>query len=50
MKKIVTNYVSFCSSTMLTSKTKTEIIENHSEFLGAGIAAINLFQVDVDKR
>jgi len=30
-KKIVTNYVSCCSSTMLTAKM-TEIIEKHSEF------------------
>jgi len=33
-KKIVTNYVCFCSSRMLTSKIMTEIIENHSEFSG----------------
>jgi len=33
-KKIVTNNVCFCSSTMLTSKIITEIIENHSEFSG----------------
>ena len=32
--KIVTNNVCFCSSTMLTSKIITEIIENHSEFFG----------------
>jgi len=33
-KKIVTNYVCFCSSTMLTSKIITEIIEKHSKFSG----------------
>ena len=33
-KKIVTNYVCFCSSTTLTSKIITEIIENHSKFFG----------------
>jgi len=33
-KKIVTNYVCFCSSTMLTSKIITEMIENHSELSG----------------
>ena len=33
-KKIVTYYVCFCSSAMLTSKIITEIIENHSEFSG----------------
>jgi len=33
-KKIVSNYVFFCSSTMLTLKIITEIIENHSEFSG----------------
>ena len=33
-KKIVTNYVSFCSSITLTSKIITKIIENHSEFVG----------------
>jgi len=30
--KFVTNYVCFCSLTMLTSKIITEIIENHTEF------------------
>ena len=35
-KKILTNYyVRFCSSTMLTSKVATEIIENYSEFCGS---------------
>ena len=33
-KKIVTNDVCFCSSTMLTSRIITEIIENHSELFG----------------
>jgi len=33
-QKIVTNSVYFCSSTMLTSKIITGIIENHSEFSG----------------
>jgi len=33
-KKIVINYVCFCSSTMLTSKIITEFIENHTEFSG----------------
>ena len=33
-KQIVTNNVCFCSSTMLTSKIITEIIENHSEISG----------------
>ena len=33
-KKIVTKYVCFCSSTMLTSKIITEIIEKHSKFSG----------------
>jgi len=31
-KKIVTNNVCFCSSTMLTSRIVTEIIKNHFEF------------------
>jgi len=31
---VVTTYVCFCSSTMLTSNIITEIIENHSEFSG----------------
>jgi len=30
--KIVTNYACFCSSTILTSKILTEIIETNSEF------------------
>jgi len=33
-KKLVTNNVCFCSSTMLTSKIVTEIIEKRSEFSG----------------
>jgi len=33
-QKIVTNYVCFCSSTMLTAKILTEIREKHSEFSG----------------
>ena len=33
-QKIVINNVCFCSSTMLTPKIITEIIENHSEFSG----------------
>jgi len=33
-QKIVTNYVCFCSATMLTSRLITEIIENHSEVSG----------------
>ena len=33
-KKIATNYVCFCWSTMVTSNIITEIIENHSEFSG----------------
>jgi len=33
-KTIVTNYVCFCSSTLVTLKITTEIIENHSEFSG----------------
>jgi len=41
--------ICLCSSTTLTSKIITEIIENHSEFLSTGIAAINLFQVGLDK-
>jgi len=48
-KNIVTNYVCFRSSTMLTSKTITEIIENHSEFCGYPKAVINWFQVDLAK-
>jgi len=47
-QKIVTNYVCFCSSTMLTSKIIIEIIEKLN-FLGARIAAINLFQDELDK-
>jgi len=43
------HYVCFCSSTMLTSKTIIEIIGNILNFLGARIAAINLFQFDRDK-
>jgi len=31
-KKFVTNYVCFCSPTMLTSKMITEMMENHSGF------------------
>jgi len=46
-QKIFTNYACFCSSTMLTSKIITEIIENPSEFSGARISAINLFQFDI---
>jgi len=30
-KNIITNYVCFCSSTMLTSKVTAEMMENHSE-------------------
>jgi len=48
-KKIVANYVFFCSSTMLTLKIITEIIFWVLNFLGSGIAALNLFQVDLDK-
>jgi len=48
-KKIITNYIWFCSSTMLISEIIMGIIENHSEFSGSGIAAVNLFQVDQDK-
>jgi len=33
-QKIVTNYVCFSLSTMLTSKILTEIIENYSELSG----------------
>jgi len=33
-KRIATDYICFCSSTLLTSKIITEIIENHSEFSG----------------
>jgi len=47
-QKIVTKYVCFYS-TKLTSKLMTKIIENHSEFSGCRIAAIDLFQVDLDK-
>jgi len=36
-------------TTMLTSKLIREIIENHSEFWCARIAAINLLQIDLDK-
>jgi len=46
--KIVTNYVCFCSSTMLTAKI-TEIVEIHSEFSECPNSCINLFQVDLDK-
>jgi len=46
-QKIIANYACFCSAAMLTSRIITEIIENHSEFSGARIAAINLFQVDL---
>jgi len=35
---------------MLTSKIITEIIETILNFLGAVIAAINLFQVDLDEQ
>jgi len=43
-KKIVTNYVCFCSSTMSTSQIITEIIENLSDFYGRPIDAINCFK------
>ena len=48
-KNIITNYICFCSPAILPSKIITEILENHSEFLGARIAAKNMFQVDLDK-
>ena len=41
-QKIVTYYVCFYSSTMLTSKITTEIIENHSEFSGC-LNSCNIF-------
>ena len=48
-KKIVAKYVCFCSSTMLTSKIITEIIENYSELSGGPNGCTYLFQVDLDK-
>jgi len=46
IKKFVTNC--FCFATMLTLNI-TEIIENPSNFLGARIAAISLFQFGINK-
>jgi len=46
-KKIITKWVCFCSSTMLTNKA--EIIETHSEFSGCPNNCINLFQVNLHK-
>jgi len=37
------------SATTLTSKIIAELIKNILSFMGARIAAINLFQVDLDK-
>ena len=34
---------------MLASKIKAAVIENPSEYLGARIAAINLFQFGIDQ-
>jgi len=48
-QKIATYNTCFCSAAKLTSKTITETIETTLNFLGARIAAINLFQVDLDK-
>jgi len=48
-KKIVTSYVCFCSSTSLTSKIITKIIENHRKFSGCPNICINLFQDDLGK-
>jgi len=39
----------FMFSNDIEKKNNTEIIENHSEFLGAKIAAISSFQFDLDK-
>jgi len=47
-KKIVTNNACFCSTTMLTSKIITEIIEI-LKLRGVQIAATKMFQVDLDK-
>jgi len=33
-QKVIPQYVSFCSATMLTSKIITEDVENHSECCG----------------
>jgi len=48
-QKNVTNYACFCTATTLTSKRIAEIIDNHSEFDGALTAAVNLFQINLDK-
>ena len=48
-QKIVTNYVCFCSSTMLISNIITEIFKNYSEFCGCANTCKNLFKVDPDK-
>jgi len=49
IQNIAINCACFCLATRLISKTITEITENPLNFLGARIAAINLFQVCVDK-
>jgi len=44
-QKIVSSHACFCSATMLTSNIIPEIIEIILKFLGAWIAAINLFDL-----
>jgi len=48
-QKIVTNHACFCSATMLISKIKAEIIENHSELYGCANSSNKFFEVDLDK-
>ena len=47
-KKLFSNNTCFCLAAMLSSKNITKM-KNILNFLGARIAAINLFQVDLDK-
>jgi len=42
-------YVCFCSKQILTSQIIAEIIETILNFLAAKIAAISMFQIDLDK-
>jgi len=50
-KRIVTNYVCFCSPTRLTSKmiTAEKLSITILNFVGTRIAATNLFQIDLGK-
>jgi len=42
-KRIITNYAYFCAATTLTLKITAKFLKKHSEFIGARIAALNLF-------